>query len=379
MINIGIDASRNRSGGARAHIIGILSALDGEAPTNVAEIHVWSYDLLLDQLPNYPWLKKHTHPSLKKGLLSQILWQYFKLPKEAKLQNIDIMLNTDAGTLCRYQPSVTMSRDMLSYEPGEMQRFGLSIQRLRLILLKYVQNFSLKHSTAALFLTQYASDVIQKSSGRIDKTVVIPHGVSDNFRFENKVWKDSDKINNSIKCIYVSNVAPYKHQKNVAKAIEILRNKGFDLQIIFVGGGEGHSQDEFHNFITSSPNSKCFKQIEFLKHSELPKIINQSDLFIFASSCENMPNTLIEGMCSGLPIVCSDRGPMPEVLQDGGIYFDPENYLDIADAIEKVITNEQLRILIAEKSKNISDNYSWKRCSKETFDFLVKTIKENEK
>ena len=35
-----------------------------------------------------------------------------------------------------------------------------------------------------------------------------------------------------------------------------------------------------------------------------------------------MPNTLVEAMASGLPIACSDRGPMPEVLGDGGVLFD---------------------------------------------------------
>ena len=50
----------------------------------------------------------------------------------------------------------------------------------------------------------------------------------------------------------------------------------------------------------------------------MPEYLSKSNIFIFASSCENMPITLIEGMASGLPIACSDRGPMPEVLQDGG-------------------------------------------------------------
>ena len=38
--------------------------------------------------------------------------------------------------------------------------------------------------------------------------------------------------------------------------------------------------------------------------------------FIFASTCENMPNILIEGMSSGLPILCSNYLPMPEFLKD---------------------------------------------------------------
>jgi len=44
-------------------------------------------------------------------------------------------------------------------------------------------------------------------------------------------------------------------------------------------------------------------------------------------------NILVEAMASGLPIACSNRGPMPEVLGDAGVYFDPEDPHDIARAL----------------------------------------------
>jgi glycosyltransferase involved in cell wall biosynthesis len=68
-------------------------------------------------------------------------------------------------------------------------------------------------------------------------------------------------------------------------------------------------------------------------------LLLKSDIFVFASSCENMPNTLIEGMAAGLKIACSSRGPMPEVLKDAGYYFDPESPVSISKAIEQIILN----------------------------------------
>ena len=370
---IGIDASRNRSGGARAHIIGILNEIKEDFPSEIKEIHIWSYSELLDLLPNENWLIKHSPEELKKSLPHQLLWQFSRLHKEAKRSKVDLMLNTDAGTVCRFQPSVTMSRDMLSYEAGEMERFGFSTQRLRLIFLRYVQNYSLKNSTAAVFLTKYASDVIQQYSGKIKYYTIIPHGVSDNFRVTSNN-KDFD-YNGEIKCIYVSNVDYYKHQNHVAEAISKLRKK-YNIKIKFIGGGEGKAQENFLTLKNELDKDGLFiEQLEFLKHSELPRYIKDSDLFIFASSCENMPNTLIEGMSSGLPIVCSDRGPMPDVLQDGGTYFDPEKAQSITDAIEKIILDKELRLRLKERSFQLSNNYSWKRCAKETFTFLIEVNK----
>ena len=372
---IGIDASRNRSGGARAHIIGILAGIK-DLHKEISEIHIWSYDDLLNSLPDYTWLKKHSPDSLRKSLIFQLWWQYKLLPICAKKHKIDILLNTDAGTVCRFSPAITMSRDMLSYEKGEMKRFGWSLQRLRLLILKYVQNYSLKNSLASIFLTKYASEVIQKSTGTIANFTIIPHGISENFRINKTVWKSSDKIFEPIECIYVSNIALYKHQNKVAEAISILRNKGFNLTIDFVGGGTGKAKLEFDKCVSNlDPDRHYIKEHEFVSHSELPSILRKSDLFIFASSCENMPNTLIEGMCSGMPIVCSNRGPMPEVLKNGGVYFDPEDSISIADAIESLVQDEKKRNEYAERSQKLSSQYSWDRCRSETFQFIVDVYK----
>ena len=89
-----------------------------------------------------------------------------------------------------------------------------------------------------------------------------------------------------------------------------------------------------------------------------------------------MPVTLIEGMASGLPIACSDRGPMPEVLQDGGVYFNPEDCKSIVFAIEKIIYDHSLRKYISKRAKKLSNKYSWKRCADQTWEFIVDTYRD---
>ena len=87
-----------------------------------------------------------------------------------------------------------------------------------------------------------------------------------------------------------------------------------------------------------------------------------------------MPNTLIESMCIGLPIACSDKGPMPKILKDGGVYFDPEDERSIKKSIEKIINSDKLRIKISSKAKKLSAQYSWKRCSNETMEYISELL-----
>ena len=70
------------------------------------------------------------------------------------------------------------------------------------------------------------------------------------------------------------------------------------------------------------------------KKSEVEMIIKESDLMIFASSCESFGQIVLESMRWGIPIICSENGPMKEIL--GKVkteYFDPMNTIDISKKI----------------------------------------------
>jgi glycosyltransferase involved in cell wall biosynthesis len=367
---VGIDASRNRSGGAKAHLLGILKDSDPLAH-GISTVHVWSYRALLDGVPDKPWLVKHNPPELEKSLLRQVWWQFRTLPTEARRAGCSILLNSDAGSVCRFRPAVTMSQDMLSYEPGEIQRFGVSKARVRLILLRILQSQSMRFADGVIFLTDYAAKVIQETTGVLRRIAVIPHGVGRAFveRDSRPDW--SPDPTRSIRCLYVSNAAMYKHQWVVVQAIAALRNRGFNLELVLAGGGGGRAARLLDSEIRrTDPAERFVKRVGVVPHDELPSLLAGADLFVFASSCENMPNTLIEAMAIGLPIACSNRGPMPEVLRDGGVYFDPEAPEDIARAIETLIRDPSLRMNVAQRAKGLSRQYSWARCGAETWSFL---------
>jgi glycosyltransferase involved in cell wall biosynthesis len=374
-IVVGIDASRNRSGGAKAHLVGILGQGD-PARYGIGPVHVWSYKGLLDALPDASWLIKHNPPPLEGSLLRQAAWQYFWMPTQARRHSCEILLSTDAGTIGAFRPSVVMSRDMLSYEPGEMLRYGYSKARLRLWLLRHIQARSMKRAQGVVFLTRYAADTIQSLTGKFPRIRVIPHGVGEAFRQpgSHRTWPQA--AGEEIRCLYVSNAAMYKHQWVVVRAIGELRKRGYNLSLCLVGGGSGKAQQILDEEIARSDADGCFvRKRGFVSHERLPEELTRADVFIFASSCENMPHTLVEGMAGGLPIACSDRGPMPEILQDGGVYFDPEDSASIAAAVERIISDRELRATIAVRARELSEQYSWTRCARETWTFIRETAR----
>jgi len=336
---------------------------------------VWTNSALAAKLPAAPWLIVHTPRELNGPLLSQVWWQFRHLPIAIREAGCDVLFTTDASTVGRYHPSVVMSQDMLSFEPGIMRQYGLSRQRLRLIAIGHLQVRALRSADAAVFLTRYAARIIQQHTGPLRNVAIIPHGISPTFREVARTRSRSVASDASFKVLYVSYMAMYKHQWNVVRAVAKVRARGHDVRLRLVGGGAGRARKLTELAINEVDPERSFVRCdEFLPHTALPQVLAESDLNIFASSCEAFGITLLEGMAAGLPIACSERGPLPELLEDGGVYFDPEDVESIADAVERLVVDPELRSLLAARAYELSKQYSWERCARETWELLSATV-----
>lgn len=369
---IGVDASRNRSGGAIAHIKGLFAGSDPRQQ-GIETVHLWADVGLLDMLPDFDWLIKHPVYASRKSIFHQIIWQRFRLSAEARKQGVQVMFNTDAGSVCTFQPSVTLSQDMLSYEPGEMQRYPWpSKARLRLELLRIIQLRRLRDSTVSIFLTKHAASIIAPLAG-INKYEIVPHGIDERF-FSAGIGRCLSPKYEPIKFLYVSNAAPYKHQWHVVEAVARARElNGRDIRLRLVGGGSRSSIKRVNDAIKKfDPGHNFVEQVDFVPNAVICDELSKADVFIFASSCENMPITLLEAMAAGLPVLSSNRGPMPEVLEDNAILFDPENPVSIANAICSVLEASEKSIELGENARKLARKYTWSKCAISTWELLAK-------
>ena len=169
----------------------------------------------------------------------------------------------------------------------------------------------------------------------------------------------------------LSSPEPYSEKSEVVEAVAILRNRGYPITLDLVGGAFAPAFKRMQSTLKLlDPNSEFVNYHGEIPYQELHKHYRMADLGLFASTCENMPNILIELMASGLPIACSNFGPMPEVLGDAGVYFNPERPIEISDALKLLIDNPDLRYSLSLSSHDKSKKYSWNQCADKTFSFL---------
>jgi glycosyltransferase involved in cell wall biosynthesis len=189
--------------------------------------------------------------------------------------------------------------------------------------------------------------------------------------------RESLSVVGPIKLIYVSIVNQYKHQWHVVEAVAMARKAtGLNLQIDLVGPAYGPALNRLNVAIARhDPMGEWVIYRGAIDYEELHEIYAKAAIGIFASSCENMPNILLEMMAVGLLVLSSDRGPMPEILGDAGLYFDPEKPISLATILTEVLSlNGQVKdISLAARDKALT--YSWERCATETFGFLRSVVR----
>ncbi len=75
-------------------------------------------------------------------------------------------------------------------------------------------------------------------------------------------------------------------------------------------------------------------------------------------------------MACGAPVLSSDRGSLPEVVGDAGLYFDPFDTESISEALIEMVENTSLREKLAHSAVNRAGQFTWERVARVTLQHL---------
>jgi glycosyltransferase involved in cell wall biosynthesis len=284
------------------------------------------------------------------------------------------LLFVPCGTyLGNFRPFVTMSHNLLPFDLSQMRLYGASPRLLKFLLLRFGQKMTVRNAGGTIFLNDYArsriTNAVRKLTGR---EVIIPHGISGRFRRAPRVQEPLSAYSKArpFRLLYVSTVDAYKHQWRVAEAVAELVGMGLPIRLDLVGPAHHASMNRLQSVVRRLGAEEYVHYRGLLPYYDLPDVYNDCDGFVFASSCENLPFCLLEAMNAGLPIACSERPPMPNILGDGGVYFDPGDTADVVRALHYLVTSADAREAYAAAAYERAQQYTWERCADETFSFL---------
>jgi glycosyltransferase involved in cell wall biosynthesis len=364
-----INALSARLGGGQTYLTNLLSHLPDRA-----DFKILIYAPKTLKLPNDHRIERLNTNWPTENPLLRALWEKIALPKIILKKKVTVLfcpggiVTTSAPAGCK---TVTTFQNMIPFDPAVLERMPFSSQRIRNIILKPLMLQSMKNSDLTIFISNHARRIIERLT-TIRNSKTIPHGLSESFRtyllpLERPAWVPKSQY-----LLYVSRFDIYKHQLEVATAFASLPtalNKKYKL--LFVGEVNSKLGKPVMDLAERSNLQEQICIVGPVTHADLPALYHHATINIFASSCENCPNILIEALGAGRPVLSSNVMPMPEFGLNAVEYFTPTEPETIRDAMLRVLQNADRLEELAANANQRSTDFDWKVTARETWSNIL--------
>ena len=374
-------------------LINALSALQGGGQTYLVHLlkDISKFDIdvfLIVNKSNYNLFKESVDKQIKiivadfasKSIIHRIIWETFSLKKIL----VDLKINlyfSPAGILNVKLPksckSIVTFQNMLPLSSNEVKKYSWGYNRIRLILLKNVYLKSFIKANKIIFLSEYAQNEVCKIYPFVSqKSSIIYHGLNEIF-----LKPATSKPNLPFRgeyILYVSTLDVYKSQIELAKTWKMLIDSGFRKKLLLLGAAYTPYKTKLFNEINKFELNDYIYYLGSVPYEELPAYYQNASEIIFASSCENCPNILLESMGAKKLIFCSDFQPMPEIAQKSVIYFNPYDPTDLFNKIKIYNNKPKVKNELTCKALKRAKEFSWESTTLQSFNYLkFKSAKKN--
>ena len=142
-----------------------------------------------------------------------------------------------------------------------------------------------------------------------------------------------------------SKFVAYANQHSLIEGYAVLKRRRPDIPPLLMAGGvhDRHYADRVFARIHALGLEHVIIHLGLIPHDLLLAYMARAQAFLFPSTLEACPHTIIEAMASRAAIATSTVPPMPEICRDAALYFDPHNPAMIADVLERVIWDDAKR------------------------------------
>lgn len=364
-MKIVINAYSARVGGGQTYLKNILAHLPTQGGLQILVFAPTSLEL-----PTLPQVKRVQSRWPTTNPLLRAIWERWALPRFLRRERADVLF-CPGGVVGTRVPAgckvVTMFRNMIPFDAELLGRMPWGLQRLRNVILRRILLRSMVSADLTIFISDHTRGLIERMA-RIPNPVTIPHGISEAFRTAGKDLPRPKTAPEGPYLLYVSRFDIYKHHRAVVRAFaalpEELRN---GLSLVFLGETDMPEAEPVAKLVKDLALQDQVLMPGAVPYDSLPAWYLHAHAILFASSCENCPNILLESMGSGRPVLSSNALPMPEFGGEGLIYFSPFDDKDIAGAISRVLGDKECAKKVANAAMLRSGRYDWKLTAEETW------------
>jgi len=191
---------------------------------------------------------------------------------------------------------------------------------------------SLNNAKKVIAGSDYIIDKIKLYYGNniLKKTIKLPLGVDDKVFFPISQGVHGER---KLRLINIANCVPVKSHETLFKAIKIVIKTFPEIKLTVCGKDEKKYLSTLRSKLNLENNIVIN---DFVSHSDVPKTLNDSGIFVLSSLYESQNMSIIEAAFCGLPVISTDVGVTGEITQH---IVKPGDYIPLADEIVQVVNN----------------------------------------
>lgn len=221
----------------------------------------------------------------------------------------------------------------------------------------------IQHVQAIIVCSQAAKNIVCEQDASCESKVnIIPNGIDiEEFRKEARLASRMEfrrsilgnELNRKI-ILCVAELHERKGQKYLIDAVSRLSQNFPDIKLVLIG--EGSSRKYYEKLARPLGNLVMFLG----RRRDVGKLMAASDIFVLPSVREAFGIVLLEASVAGIPVVASNIGGIPEIIDDGvtGILVPPNNAEELTQALQKYLENPSLASKLASAAqKKVSEEF----------------------
>lgn len=205
------------------------------------------------------------------------------------------------------------------------------------------------------------------SPGRVE---VVPNGV-DLDRFGEVTEADLTRVREAYGLgdrpfvLYVGTVMPRKGVTELVRALGSVAEREDVPTPRAILAGENTLDEEYtarvEELIAELGLERNVELMGFVDAADLPALYALADAFVVSSLEEGFGMTAVEAMAAGTPVVGTQVGGIPTIIEDGkqGRLVEPGDAAALADALAEVLGDPEIRERMAEQARQRARDFSW--------------------
>jgi glycosyltransferase involved in cell wall biosynthesis len=165
----------------------------------------------------------------------------------------------------------------------------------------------------------------------------------------------------------ILHVGAIQKRKNIARLVEAFETVDSGWKLV-LAGSSGYGAAEILTRIATSPARDRIVVAGYVSPEALAGWYSRAAIFAFPSLDEGFGMPVLEAMAAGIPVVAANRSALPEVAGDAALLIDPERTEALAEALDSLTQNEDLRADLARRGSLRARLFTWETAVAQTWE-----------